>query len=224
MRRVTVTKRVGEQRVKLRVGTRDWATWREVTRHGYHRPPEQLQDVEYILDLGSNVGLTVVDLAHQYPAALIAAVEMDRENYEMSLVNTADISDRVRLHNAAIGPVAGTLRYTKRGGETWGYSAGDEGDTEVEAMTIDNAIEVCRLPRVDYLKMDLEGMEESVLGDPAGGWPLVTRCLYVELHGAYDVSHAQRDLQRLGFEETWPSSKHGTALYALRDANAWRIG
>jgi FkbM family methyltransferase len=223
VRRLTVSKRVGERRVKLRVGTRDRATWREVTRHGYHRPPEQLQDVEYILDLGSNVGLTVVDFAHQYPAAVIGGVEMDHENYEMSLVNTADISDRVRLHNAAIGPVAGTLLYTKRGRETWGYRAEVEGDTEVTAMTIDNAIEVCMLPRVDYLKMDLEGMEKSVLSEPAGEWPLATRCVYVELHWGYDVSEAQRDLRRLGFEETWGSSKHENAVYALRDADSWRV-
>ena len=49
----------------------------------YHLPPRELGPIRTILDLGSNIGLTVMHYAVLFPEARILGIEMDHDNYEI---------------------------------------------------------------------------------------------------------------------------------------------
>lgn len=54
----------------------------------YHFPPINLPKHAVILDLGSNIGLTVRHLKCHYPGAIIIGVELDHENFLLAQKNT----------------------------------------------------------------------------------------------------------------------------------------
>jgi len=58
-------------------------------------------------------------------------------------------------------------------------------------------LDMMNVPKVDYVKMDIEGAEADVL-EGAGEWLSRIRCLKVEIHSPYTVEHCIETLERHG--------------------------
>jgi FkbM family methyltransferase len=83
------------------------------------------------------------------------------EVFKRNLRRNSTLSDRVHLHGYALGDVAGRkLRFSNGGA---GAQANSAGAVEVETATIDSLIERGVLPRVDFIKMDIEGAELAAI-------------------------------------------------------------
>ena len=59
-------------------------------------------DVKYVIDAGANIGLFSVLYNKKFPNALIAAIEPEKENFDMLAKNTANISN-IKLFRGGYG-------------------------------------------------------------------------------------------------------------------------
>lgn len=124
-----------------------------------------------ILDCGANIGMSILYFKKLYPRARVIAFEPNPETFTLLERNIRQNNLRdVQLVNAAIGDSAGEMEfYVNDGAVHW--SLGDTGIPNAYAgpagwKTI--TVPKVRLSSyinepIDYLKLDIEGMEEIVL-------------------------------------------------------------
>jgi len=128
---------------------------------------------EVVLDLGSNIGLSVLWFRHRFPAATIVAVEPDPRAFALLARNVAGLHRTHLLHAAVAGePGRRTLALA---GATVSSALGDRGGmgVQVDVVTIESIVQRFDLPRIDLVKIDVEGAEWEALsawsgvGEPA---------------------------------------------------------
>ena len=205
---------LGGESVRLRPGTSDTRVVDDTFWGRYHLPPPSLASPGTVVDLGSNIGLTMVDFAYLFPGARVVGVELDAENVAMSRQNLARWSDRCMVLHGAIWSSDGQVAYERETGEAWAYRVGRDDDGErvvVRARTLDSVLDAA-FPneQVDFLKVDIEGAEQELFA--AGGrWPERVRALKVETHPPYSVRACLADLKRLGYDAE-PDDAHWAAV------------
>jgi len=209
---------LGGEAVQLRPATSDTRVVDDTFWGRYHLPPLDLGPPGTIVDLGSNIGLTMVDFAHLFPAARIAGVELDAENVAIARRNVAPWSDRCTVIHGAIWSDNREVAYERDSGEAWGYRVDREGDGEpvvVRAWTLDSVLDrAFPNEEIDFVKVDIEGAEQLLLA--AGGrWVERVRALKVETHPPYSVHACVEDLTRLGYDAE-PDDAHWAAVVGRR--------
>jgi FkbM family methyltransferase len=148
----------------------------------------------YIMDLGANIGLATVYFAGRFPSARIACVEPDAENFRMLKANVAPY-DGVRPFHAAVWPDRGALEIvdTKEGGaplKSWAIRVrpiqdkdpGRAAGGQIPAMTIPDIMEQAGFPRIDLLKVDIEGAELELFSRNTESWIDFVDALVIETH------------------------------------------
>jgi FkbM family methyltransferase len=153
----------------------------------YHVEPLEPQSIEYIVDLGSNIGVTAMFWAQRYPNARMALVEPDPDNFKLLTQNTAAFSERCILFNAAESDQRGTASFFRSQRE-YGHSIVKTDDcvSEIQVPTLTVPDILSAFPRVDLLKMDIEGGEQIVM-PTIRDWQPAPRYLIAELHPPYDL-------------------------------------
>lgn len=120
-----------------------------------------------ILDLGANIGASVLWFHRHFPDAEIHAVEADRRSLEKLRRNVASLP-RVTVHHVAVAGDSGdrTFYEAQRGWESSLVAAAARGGeaSTVTALTLPALIRECVSgERVDLLKIDVEGAEWEIL-------------------------------------------------------------
>lgn len=181
-----------------------------------YRPPPGLAP-RTVLDLGANVGASVVLWSLLYPEARIWGLEPHPDTYAKLLENTRRLP-RVEVRTLAAAGSDGPARLTA-GTESWAAALVDgEGagrTVTVEGRTLDTILDELGLAAVDLVKMDIEGAEFAVLRalrDPAR-----VRAMVGELH--LTEGSADELLAGLpGFRvETRDGGAHGLLFSAVRE-------
>lgn len=177
------------QPIRLRNGTSDFQVFRDVfLKHQYRI--SGLTQVEYIIDAGSNIGLASVYLLSRYPQARVIAVEPDPENFVIAAHNLAPFGERCQLIHAGLWSHESRLqvsRGTFRDGQHWATQTIPVATATTEtvpAHTVNTLLQRYVFPRIDLLKVDIEGAERAVFGDGDTGYLGRTRCCAVECHGS----------------------------------------
>ena len=184
-------------RVEIRRGTTDPVVVSTTFVGRFHIPPRGLDDPRLIWDLGANIGLTMADLAHRYPQAEIVGVEMDRDNAEVARRNVGAWDARCEVLQGAVWPEDGEVHYRSEHGHEDGVSISEEGGSTAPAISLNTLLRRTGPP--DYVKMDIEGAEEAVLGENTE-WARAVRCIAVECHQPYSLERCLGDLEALGFD------------------------
>jgi FkbM family methyltransferase len=114
-----------------------------------------------ILDLGANVGYFGAFALERWPDASVIAYEPDPRNAAVHAhaLSLNDFGERWELRRAAASTGAGELRF-HASGDALSHAA-EDGEVAVRAEDV--------LPLVgqsDLLKLDIEGGEWAILGDP----------------------------------------------------------
>jgi FkbM family methyltransferase len=146
----------------------------------------------FIIDCGSHIGLSVLFFKSRYPHARIIAFEPDPDNYELLRENTANNElDAVVAVNAAVADYTGSATYYREifgdesSPDTRGYSIsrswGERGHSQALKVQTRRLLPYMQ-ETVNYLKLDIEGVEQAVLEDIEVHLERVQR-LYVEYHG-----------------------------------------
>lgn len=200
--------------IQLRWGTTDVCVLDDALLSRYHTPPPTIQGIRRILDLGSNIGITILDLASRFPQAAVLGVELDRQNCDLCRRNIAPFGDRCQVINAAVWYEDGEVAYG--GEEDWGLRVGGGATSRgrVEALSIDTILNRAGWETVDFIKMDIEGAEREIFKRP-GGWSGRTRALKVELHNGYGPEECMQDLRLFGFS-CRKDTKHPACVVAER--------
>lgn len=187
-------KAVGGQAILIRPRTTDAQVVDDSFVGLYHLPPMPLAPDACVLDLGANIGCTAMHLATLAPRGRVLAVEMDGANAEQARRNLAPLGDRVQVLHAAAWDKETTIAYS--GSEAWGLRVASLGPDplapthsqplasqtfNVRAMRIEAMLEECRMPRVDYAKVDIEGAE-AVVVTGAALWLRAVQMIKVEYH------------------------------------------
>lgn len=116
----------------------------------------------YILDLGANMGLSVLFFKTIYPDAEITAVEADPNIYEYLQKNVhGNGFNDVKLINKAAWCENTTIMFNSEGADGGQIAFQDDVNLiQIEAVDVS---EFLKHRHTDFLKMDIEGSEESVL-------------------------------------------------------------
>ena len=194
----------------------------------FHRPPVPLRPDAVIVDLGANVGYTVADLAYRHPAARVLGVEMDAENLALARRNTAWLGPRVELVHAAVWSIDGEVDYegdaadafhvVAGGAVSGGAVAGDRvaGKAQhVRAVCMDTLLAEHGIERVDYLKMDIEGAEATILAGSCE-WLDRVQAAKIEIHPPATLEGCRAVLEAHGLRCS-VDPDHWSCLVAVRD-------
>ena len=169
-----------------------------VYRHG---AIENSRDVSRIVDVGSNVGYTLVYFGLRYPGARLVAFEPHPAHLELLKCNVAlnNLSSRVQLQAAAASDHNGKALLSDEGAR----SAIVSGDArEAISVPLVDFFETVGTDQIDLLKIDAKGGEIPILMDKR--FPsLRARMLVVQWHATperpdADVLVSAR-LERLGW-------------------------
>jgi FkbM family methyltransferase len=186
----------------LRPHTSDPILLRDTFRDGVHPPPPEIaaRGVHWIVDLGANVGVTVAHNALRFPAARIVAVELDADNAEAARINTRPWADRVEILQGAVWERDGEVAYDRQSGPEYAFRVVDTAATTTRALSMATILgHVGDGERVDYVKMDIEGVEARLLSGPAAGWTARIDSISLQVHDPYTLADCARDLSALGF-------------------------
>jgi len=158
-----------------------------------------------ILDCGSHIGLSVAWFKRRFPLAHIIAFEPDPGNFQLLQANVAGNGFQgVELLNLAVSSRRGTARFFGDFEAAAPMASAHSLRQEWGTQRSDRWILVNTVPLadyitgpIDYLKLDIEGMETEVLRSIERHLHLV-RALGVEFHGTGGRASAdEEDLVRL---------------------------
>lgn len=135
-----------------------------------------------IIDAGANIGFTTLFFANKYPNAKIVSIEPNAGNFEYLVANTKNYP--------AITPVKSALWNKKELIQVVDRGYGDRGfmieknneGESLQALSINDLLDIYQLSHIDILKIDIEGSEKEVFSENYDRWLSITKCLVIELH------------------------------------------
>lgn len=188
---------------------------------GFHRPPVRLSATPTIVDLGSNIGLTLIDFENFYPGCRLVGVELDPSNYDLLQRNVAQLKNCQTL-NAGIWRENGVVFYEDLDAQAFRIvDQPSEKTKSMRSISVSSLFRNFNVGEVDYLKMDIEGAEYEVLHPDADlGWLPQVKLLNVEYHERKGLSsqnqfeQLKRVLDNRGFQ-VFKSSTHWASFFAF---------
>jgi FkbM family methyltransferase len=208
---------LGGAKTFLRTGSSDPIVVHETFLQLYHVPPSEVGNVKSLLDLGSNIGLTIAHYATLFPNAKCIGVELDKNTAEIASKNTEFFRDRVKIINGAVWVSDEPVTFGATDGEEYGNRIGGDGhQIVVNGYSINTLIDMLGVDVVDFVKMDVEGAEIDLLRKNAQDWAPRVKSMLIELHG-YPLDEAIEDLKKLGFHAR-KDSRHWESVFAIKIA------
>lgn len=192
---------------------------REVWFGGTYQLPFPVQ-LNTVVDLGGNIGLTSVWLNHQYGCEQIIAVEPDAANAKLLQKNFADNHINGKVIEAAIGATDGIVTFATSAESNLGMVSDAENATGQQVKMISMATLLHHLPAdamIDLVKIDIEGGEQALLSDQLA-WLSQVKGLIIEFHpDRVDYPGLVNNLIQHGFQYIPPgtvSPNHTDAFLA----------
>jgi FkbM family methyltransferase len=135
-----------------------------------------------LVDLGGNIGLTTLWLAHQYPSITQAVVvEPFPPNAVLAERNLATSDLNAQVITAAIAPYSGTAQFVASDESNLGRLGQAQDGLTVRTITMSEVLEHVG-GHIDILKMDIEGGEQELLTVGDLSWLDAVDCIIAEFH------------------------------------------
>ena len=219
---VTVTMRTGERLVLRPEPSTDLAMAYEILLAGAYEPPAALPKISprRIVDVGANVGFSVVLWAKLFPVAEILAFEPHPEHLQQlySHVLRNGLAHRVEVVGAAVSDRKARAHITSDDAES---RVVDERTKASFPILVRDFFEEVGSDAIDLLKMDIEGGEFEILSDPRFA-SLQARTIVLEWHNTARTpdgrSFCETRLRTLGYRTAPGKLDYGRAgiLWAWR--------
>jgi len=168
----------GKRPIQLRLASGEWLVLRpppatdletamEVFFCGAYRSPRPLsaERVRKMVDLGANVGYSIVYFSREFPHATIEAFEPHPEYVRQATrhVEVNGLQDRVTIRTAAAGNRSCRMFLLDAENRSALVSRSGPGRFEVDVV---DWLATGEGTPIDFLKMDIEGAEYTILFDP----------------------------------------------------------
>lgn len=176
-----------------------------------------------IVDAGANIGLASIYFATRFPQARIIAIEPEAGNLAVLEKNIAPYP-KVTVVPGALWHENARIDLVDPGLGQWAFRTQAPGCSEsagplvhaVQGMTLDALCRDHGVERIDILKMDIEGAEREVFGDPSA-WIGRVDGLIVELHDWLKPGCSRSFHEgSKGFADQW---RQGENVYLARDGS-----
>jgi FkbM family methyltransferase len=152
---------------------------------------QKLPQNAYVIDCGSNIGLSIIYIKQLCPSATVIGFEPDEKNYDLLQKNLQSLQlTDVILHKAAVWTENKLLQFTVTG--TMGSSISSTATAKtipVEGIRLKDLL----IKKVDFLKIDIEGAEYDVLKDIESELKFVQN-LFIEYHGSFSQNNELTDM------------------------------
>jgi FkbM family methyltransferase len=208
-------KQLGGKVVVCRSRSTDHLVVRDTFLRQFHLPHIELPERPVILDLGSNIGLTVAHYACLYPGARIYGCEMDLENYNLALKNTSSWKEQITLVNAAVWTKKGIVNYGGKDQQSYRIVEEETSQKQAMAVSIESIMSENRINKIDFVKMDIEGAEQHVLRSSLC-WAMRVNSMKVEVHNKSCLDEEIALLEEAGFK-CWEDHRHWSTILAVRE-------
>lgn len=135
-------------------------------------------------DIGANVGAITLPLADKVDSlGRVYSFEpgpilFDRITKNISL--NPELKKIVYLHNVGVSNKSGTLFWNEDMNNRGNAGLLGSSGTQVAVMTVDEFVNVEKLQRLDFVKIDVEGMEYEVLSGGVATWHKYKPIIYFE--------------------------------------------
>jgi FkbM family methyltransferase len=169
-------------RVSVRCGTADASTLEKIfVWNDYDL--DYPAGVKTVIDAGANIGLSAVYFATRFPDAKVVAIEPQSENFRLLERNSRHYPQVLPLH-AALWSDDTTLGLSNPDDRVDSYQYSPDAAVEmVPAFNMTSVLSRFEMPRVDVLKIDVEGAETEVFAQKPE-WVRRVGMFIIELHGA----------------------------------------
>jgi FkbM family methyltransferase len=162
-----------------------------------------------IVDGGANVGYSSIWFHHMFPRARIIALEPQSGNFDLLSRNCAPFRAIEPLEKGLWSRSSPLVVLPAEKGEEWGTQVVEyNGENwDVDGISVLDLKAQCRLPTIDLFKIDIEGSELQLFGDPdVHQWLDGVKILCIELHGkaCNEVvfgALAKHDVSRVWFQD-----------------------
>jgi FkbM family methyltransferase len=173
--------------IGLRKGTTDFKVFDEMFVERAYGPcvarlPDRLGPVT-LVDLGANIGLSVLYLAGALDVAGIIAVEPDPDNFRLLTENLrrAGLASRTIALRAFAGAERGFAELYDSGNGAWGMRMGTLAETGIPVLPLAEIANTGRTNTTIVLKCDIEGSERQLFVH-IRDWDHLIRYIVLELH------------------------------------------
>lgn len=181
--------------ILIRPGTQDAHTIiNNVIRQEYGKVTPVMSP-KWMIDAGAYTGDTTAYFLSRFPDLKIIALEPNPPSHEMAKLNLEPYGERAILLQKGLYITDGVTFFS---GDSTGASIGASG-FEINCTTILSLIEGYSIPRIDILKMDIEGAEEAIFNSKPETWLSRVDMLIIEIHGTHIEPLITRVLYDNGF-------------------------
>ncbi|MBF0135038.1 MAG: FkbM family methyltransferase [Magnetococcus sp. DMHC-1] len=158
-----------------------------------------------ILDLGSNIGLTLIYFSKVYPQAQLAGLEpipgniqLLRENLQMNQVAATVFQSAVAIQDGFVEMEIALMDSDHRIRESMASDRFTNQILRIESMTVESVLEKLQWERIGLLKVDIEGYEKILLKEQCA-WLNRVDALCIECHSGFGESDLQEISRSWGF-------------------------
>lgn len=137
------------------------------------------KDPCWMIDAGAYIGDTSVYFLSRFPNLNVIALEPNLESYKTAKKNLKPYGKCVKLLQKGLFSNDETQYFSGAGTGTTITKSG----TQMECISIMSLIEQYSIPRIDFLKMDIEGAEENIFSSNPELWLQYVDMLIIEIHG-----------------------------------------
>jgi FkbM family methyltransferase len=140
----------------------------------------------FIVDAGANVGYSSLRFQKDFPGASIVALEPEPRNIIQFKKNCGPYSN-ILLDEKALWSSNTRLRIRSLDADSNAFRVEEDQQGDVDAISVDEVMRRHQLPRIDFLKIDIEGSERAVFSHPnAKNWLRSVATIMVETHDRFE--------------------------------------
>jgi FkbM family methyltransferase len=179
-----------DRRVSCRVATSDIYEYQHLL--GPRRDAIDLPlRAKVIVDAGANVGYSVLRFRLEFPDALIIALEPEPANITQFKKNCGG-DKNIILEEKALWSTNAQLRIRSLDAAPNGFQVEEDPDGDLSAMSVSDLLAKYKLPRIDLLKIDVEGSEKTIFQSPETAiWLERVEMILIETHDRIEAGCSQ---------------------------------
>lgn len=192
------------QPILVRPGSSDGFVFGQIFVEREYSCFDDLADVELIIDLGANIGMSAVYFLNRFPSCFVVCVEPDKGNFELLLKNLAPYEGRCIAVQAAVWPEKVTLTFeaaSMGANNEWGrrVTSNGAGGESIDAVDVESLVAMTMYRKISLLKVDIEGSEIELFSRNYEAWLDRTQNFCIELHGEPHRDAVAKAIEGCGF-------------------------